>query len=106
MLSIISVLCIGMGSGVPEDDAEAVKWWKKAAEQGHALAQYDLGAMYAKGEGVPQDHKEAVKWYRKSAEQGYADAQSKYALLKGGIKAKHLLRRKALHCFPLVLVCK
>jgi TPR repeat protein len=31
------------GKGVPKDDAEAVKWFRKAAEQGYADAQYDLG---------------------------------------------------------------
>ena len=57
---------------------EAVKWWRKAAEQGFAEAQYNLGQIYGRGEGVAQDYAEAVKWYRKSAEQGDADAQ--YAL--------------------------
>ncbi len=47
----------------------------KAAEQGDAVAQLALGAMYSIGQGVPQDDKEAVKWYRKAAEQGYALAQ-------------------------------
>ena len=35
------------GSGVAKDDAEAVKWYKKAVEQGHAGAQRNLGVMYA-----------------------------------------------------------
>ena len=42
------------GEGVPEDDAEAVKWYRNAAEQGRARAQYNLGSMYEQGEGVPQ----------------------------------------------------
>jgi TPR repeat protein len=49
--------------------------YRKAAEQGDAAAQYNLGIRYEKGEGIPQDYKEAVKWYRKAAEQGHADAQ-------------------------------
>ena len=52
------------GEGVPENDAEAVKWYRLAAEQGHANAQYFLGAMYANGDGVPENDAEAVKWYR------------------------------------------
>ena len=60
---------------MPEDDAAAVKWFRKAAEQGGADAQFFLGVMYAKGEGVLEDDAEAVKWYRKAAEQGYAGAQ-------------------------------
>ena len=55
--------------------AEAVKWYTKAAEQGYAQAQYDLGLCYDKGQGVTQDYTEAVKWYRKAAEQGHAEAQ-------------------------------
>ena len=53
-----------------------MKWYHKAAEQGEANAQYNLGVMYDKGQGVPQDYREAVKWYHKAAEQGDASAQS------------------------------
>jgi len=52
-----------------------VKWFRKAAEQGYAAAQYNLGVCYKKGEGVSQDKAEAVNWYRKAAEQGVAKAQ-------------------------------
>jgi TPR repeat protein len=58
-----------------QDYVEAVKWYRKAADQGHASAQSNLGWMYAKGQGVAQDHVEADTWYRKAAEQGYAYAQ-------------------------------
>ncbi len=54
---------------------EAAKWFRKAAEQGHAVAQYNLGAMYYEGEGVVQSDNEAVKWFREAAEQGLAEAQ-------------------------------
>lgn len=43
------------GVGVAQDAAEAVRWFRLAAEQGDALAQFDLGVMYATGGGVPQD---------------------------------------------------
>jgi TPR repeat protein len=46
-----------------------------AAEQGDAMAQFNLGLMYANGDGVAADPVEAVKWYRLSAEQGNARAQ-------------------------------
>jgi TPR repeat protein len=64
------------GHGVPQDYAEAVKWFSLAAEQGYANAQYNLGVSYDRGEGVPQDHAQAVKWYRLAAEQEYAGAQN------------------------------
>ena len=61
--------------GVAKDEAEAVKWYRKAAEQNVADAQYNLGVCYAIGQGVTEDDAEAVKWFRKAAEQNYADAQ-------------------------------
>ncbi len=64
------------GQGVPQDSAEAVKWFRLAADQGYAEAQSNLGFMYCTGEGVPQDDAEAVKWFRLSADQGHAEAQS------------------------------
>lgn len=57
------------------DYAQAVIWFRKAAEQGNALAQGNLGAMYANGQGVAQDYAQAAACYRKAAEQGNADAQ-------------------------------
>jgi TPR repeat protein len=71
------------GKGVPENDAEAVKWYRLAAEQGYAPAQYNLGLMYANGRGVPKDDAEAVKWFRLAAEQGKADAQYNLGVLYG-----------------------
>ena len=59
-----------LGEGVPQDYAEAVRWYRKAAEQGYAEAQNNLGLMYDMAQGVPQNYAEAVKWYRKAAEQG------------------------------------
>ena len=64
------------GEGVAKDQVEAVKWYRKAAEQNLARAQKNLGICYDKGEGVTKDQVEAVKWYRKAAEQNYADAQN------------------------------
>ena len=57
------------GQGVPQDYAEAVKWWRKAAEQNHESSQVCLGLCYADGKGVEKDFVEAVKWYREAAEQ-------------------------------------
>jgi TPR repeat protein len=64
------------GQGVPQDYAEAVKWYRKAADQGNAEAQFWLGAAYYLNRGVPQDYAEAVKWYGKAADQGNAAAQA------------------------------
>ena len=63
------------GEGVPENDAEAVKWYRKAGEQGIANAQFNLGTMHVFGQGVPKNDIKAVKWFRKAADQGLANAQ-------------------------------
>lgn len=60
---------------------KAAYWWKKSAEQGNALVQSNLAAMYAFGMGVPENHKQAVYWWRKSAEQGNAMAQANLAVM-------------------------
>jgi TPR repeat protein len=60
---------------VPQNFAEALKWYRRAAAKGNASAQFNLGIMYANGEGVPKDEAKAVEWYQKSAAQGDADAQ-------------------------------
>lgn len=61
--------------GLPEDHTEAVRWLRRAAEQGYVEAQACLAGMYEKGQGVSQDYAEAVKWSRKAAEQGSVYSQ-------------------------------
>ena len=68
-------VCYHFGQGVPQDDAEAVTWYRKAAERRYAKAQYNLGVCCDLGRGVPQDYVEAVGWYGKAARQGHAKAQ-------------------------------
>jgi uncharacterized protein len=63
------------GIGVLKDYAEALKWYRLAAEQGRASAQGNLGDMYLNGSGVLKDYAEALKWYRLAAEQGFASSQ-------------------------------
>lgn len=73
------------GDGVPEDEEEAAKWTRLAAEQGHAGAQNNLGLMYFYGEGVRQDREKAVYWYCKAAEQGHKDVTfNLFLLLQSG----------------------
>ena len=61
--------------GVAKDEAEAVKWFRKAAEQNLADAQYILGVCYDSGEGVAKDEIEAYKWWLLAAGQGNDDAK-------------------------------
>ena len=57
------------------DYETALKEWLIDANQGDAIAQFNLGVMYEFGEGVPENDAEAMKLYRLAADQGYADAQ-------------------------------
>ena len=63
------------GLGVEQNYREAIKWYRQAAAQGNATAQYNLGLMYDKGKGVLHDYKQAVKLLRQAADQGNLDAQ-------------------------------
>ncbi len=79
---LIAAMVFGLFGGLPPARAELdVVAITKAAEQGDADAQFELGFMYSKGKGVPQDDKQAVNWTRKAAEQGYVSAQYNLSLM-------------------------
>ncbi len=85
------------GKGVPQDDAEAVRWYRRAAEQGDARAQVSLGYMYVQGRGVSQDYTEALRWFRQAAEQGDARAQIKLGAMHAlgqGVPQDHVQAHK------------
>ncbi len=60
----------------PEATDRKYDWYLKAANQGDAEAQFNLGVMYLYGRGVSQDDEIACDWYKKAASQGYASAQN------------------------------
>lgn len=61
---------------MPKDYVEAVKWFRSAAEQNEAKAQYDLGICYYTGTGVRENYAEALKWFHAAADQNSVDALS------------------------------
>jgi TPR repeat protein len=67
---------LGRSNSAAKAHETALTQYSKAADQGYAAAQVNLGNMYRDGRGVPQDYAAAVNWYRKAADQGYAAAQS------------------------------
>jgi hypothetical protein len=69
------------GQGVPQDDAEAVRWYALAAEQGHALAQYNLGGMYSSGRGVARDSVRSYMWMLLAADAGDPAASANKAIV-------------------------
>ena len=60
----------GNDESVLKDPKQAVAWYRKAAEQGHSDAQFNLGIMYANGEGVLKDMKLAKKFIQQAHENG------------------------------------
>ena len=50
-------------------------WFRKAADQGDAVAEFLLGNQYANGKDVPQDDCEAMIWFQRAAEQGHPVAK-------------------------------
>ena len=60
---------------LPKDDAESLKWARKAAVQGNVVAQVMVGDMYRDGKGVKKDFALALKWFRKAADQGDANGE-------------------------------
>ena len=71
------------GQGVPEDDAEAMYWYKLAAEQGVIEAHFSLGFIYATGHGAPKDDVQAYAWLSVAAAQGHElSKETKYGVAK------------------------
>ena len=64
-----------------EDEAKAVYWFRKAAEQDYPPAQFSLGEAYEEGFGIEPDMKRAIFWYNKAAEFGDPDAEEKLSEL-------------------------
>jgi uncharacterized protein len=69
------------GWGVPRNPAEAITWYRKAADQGLQVAQHFLGIAYVNGEGVLPDDAEAARWFARAAAQGFAQAQFMLGLM-------------------------
>jgi TPR repeat protein len=69
---------------------EAVKWFRKAAEQNDARAQYNLSFCYATGTGVAKDHCEAYKWRLLAARQGQEDAKKQLTLLESKLTPEQI----------------
>ncbi|MBK9350365.1 MAG: sel1 repeat family protein [Sulfuritalea sp.] len=59
-----------MGNGAPMDMDKAADWFQKAADQGLAHAQYNLGTMYADGRSVRRDAVKALELFQNAASQG------------------------------------
>ena len=74
---------VGLIYNKEESFSQAAEWYRKAAMQGHAKAQFNLANKYYEGNGVRQNFKEAFKWYQKAAEQGHSQAQFNLGCMYG-----------------------
>jgi uncharacterized protein len=73
------------GKGVAQNYTKAVQWYRQAANQGFAEAQFNVGRMFAAGNGVDKNDLEAMSWFRRAAQQGYAKAKNELdAMIKDG----------------------
>lgn len=64
---------------VPQDYAEAVKWYRKAADQGYVEAQYNLGFKYFTGQGVSKDYVQSYFWYSLAASRSSGEDHKKFS---------------------------
>ena len=67
--------------GVPQNYAEAMKWYRKAVGMGSSDAAYDIALMYYWGSGVPIDHVQEAAWYRIGAELGNKPAMGQLGVM-------------------------
>lgn len=70
-----------LGQGVPQNDAAALRSFRRAAASGNAYAEAQLGFMYAAGRGVKRDYAAAFHWYTLAADHGLASAQYNLGLM-------------------------
>ena len=69
------------GMKVPQDFAEARKWFEFAGGHGNPAGEFNLGIAYQKGQGTTVDQQEALKWFHQAADHNYAPAKLQLALL-------------------------
>ena len=80
--------CYTCGAGIPMDEAQVTKWWRKAVRRGQSSVEFNLGEAYITGFGEVKENKEnTIKWIKSSAEHGHKPAQETLSKIKnGGLK--------------------
>ncbi len=72
------------GRGVPKDEAEGLRWYRKVAERGNSGAMLNVGNSYYNGRGIAEDRAEAARWFRRAADRGHAGAMYNLAICYAG----------------------
>jgi len=73
-----------------------VTWYRKAAEQGHVMAQLALGGVYQNGKGVPRDPMAAYTWYKICIANGYRIAEAGVEFLIKEMAPEQIAKAEAL----------
>ena len=63
------------GKGAQKDLKQAIRWYERAADQGEAMAMFNLGNLYRKGYGVSQDESKARALFRRAVDRGNRQAK-------------------------------
>ena len=79
-----------LGKGVTQNDAEAVGWYRLAADQSYARAHYNLGRMHEYGKGVALDQVQSLKWYKLASAGGDAEAESQVKRLEAELNSAQI----------------
>ena len=80
------------GQGVRQDYAEALSWYRRAAEAGNPSGMFNVGVMFDAGRGMPRDPQEAARWYERSAATGFGRAEYNLGLMYrdgSGVRRDH-----------------
>lgn len=90
-------MCYVTGKGVVKNEAEAVKWYRRAAVQGYAGAIFRLGLSYDKGEGVAKNDLLAYQWYLLASANGDEIARENVPKLEAKLTAEQRQRGQEPH---------
>jgi hypothetical protein len=93
------------GQGIAQDYREARKWYRMAAEQRNAEAQFNLGVMYEEGRGVAQDRVRAHMWFNLAAAIS-SDGNAKVAAKNRDIMTKSLTREQLFRAQEMAHQCE
>jgi hypothetical protein len=92
---------VGLAYDNENNQVEAARWYRLAANQGVSEAQNNLGVMYKDGQGVSQDYTEAARWFMKAARQDNILAQLNLGWLYHAGKGVHQDADSAHHWYLL-----
>jgi len=77
-------------------EARTVRWYRLAADQGYAAAQYNLGLSFANGEGVPENNVAAYMWWDLAAAQGEWSAKQNKEEIKAQMTPEQIAEAQKL----------